>query len=224
MSSYFSLLRLSVSYSCRLRYYLRLGILLVNQDQVADALPLKDEHPGVLLGAFDTSDDHYDGFDDGELLFGIHQNPYLQGYLPIPILAWKAYTNQNLMNHLVETGPDFVETSPSEKQQTCQAKHFKVCKEEVTSEANEMSTPVGAKEETASLHSRPSTGAIVGVSVLAAALILLTTFLSYRVYKLKQYIRVLEKSGKDVPHLSGSMVLRGLFKDAEVVVNDAIIV
>jgi simple sugar transport system substrate-binding protein len=72
-----------------------LGILLAGQPQHEPGLTLKDGHPEILVAAFDTSDALYQGLEDGKALFGMDQGPYLQGYLPIPLLTWQAKQRQS---------------------------------------------------------------------------------------------------------------------------------
>ncbi|CAB9527689.1 Periplasmic binding proteins and sugar binding domain of LacI family [Seminavis robusta] len=113
--------------------YSGLGVMLAGGPQHGPGIMLKEKHPEILAGAFDTSDAFYKGLDDGKLMFGMDQGPYLQGYLPIPLLAWQAQTMQNTVNHLIETGPDFVLESPSQAKQTCELGHFKTCEWEAVS-------------------------------------------------------------------------------------------
>lgn len=44
-----------------------------------------------------------------------------------PLRLAAAYTQQALVNDLVETGPRFVDTEPTEEEKICEATFFSVC-------------------------------------------------------------------------------------------------
>lgn len=58
-----------------------IGIMLAGQPQGKPGLMLKEKHPAVLLGSFDTSDLHYEAIEEGKMLFTMDQGLYLQGYM-----------------------------------------------------------------------------------------------------------------------------------------------
>lgn len=122
-----------------------IGALLGGQILVGDGLSLQERHPKLLLGSFDTSDEIYQALNDDKILFGIDQVPFLQGYLPVPLLTWLAYTNQALVNTFIETGPSFIEDPPTDVQQTCEGLLYEVCPEPVEQNLNQLSRvrPVG---------------------------------------------------------------------------------
>ena len=103
------------------------GLLLGGALQVPSALALQKLHSSVLMATFDTSQEIYDAIDAGKILFGVDQNAYLQGYFPIPLLAWKAYAQQALATPFVETGPRLVLESPSTVEVQCQANFYGTC-------------------------------------------------------------------------------------------------
>lgn len=84
-------------------------------------------HPQVLAGTFDTSDAVYEGVRDGKILFGIDQQPFLQGQIPVYLLSYLVYTQQALTNYVIQSGPSFVEDYPSAEKQVCEANFYKVC-------------------------------------------------------------------------------------------------
>ena len=118
---------------------------------------LKERHEKFVIGSFDINDLHYQAIDDGNILFGIDQQvslyvscsflerviglplqiqsltlfrqPYLQGYLPIPILTHAATTKQFLLNHAIATGPAFILGSPGQAEKFCAAESYPVCPE-----------------------------------------------------------------------------------------------
>jgi simple sugar transport system substrate-binding protein len=189
-----------------------IGILLAGQSQIEAGLPLKDDHSSVLLGAFDTNDALYDALDEGKILFGIDQGPYLQGYMPIPLLTWQVYTNQWLSNHEVASGPEFVVKAPSDKEAACQVQHFPVCPR---------STETDTTAYAATTESTSNKGAIIAVSVIVAVLVLMVAFLTYRVYKLNKHLRKTRDDGQEVPQLSIGSYVSSVYQGPEEVIRRA---
>ncbi len=105
------------------------AILIAGSPLIPPSLDLKKDHPGVVMGSFDTSDLTNKAIDNGDLLFAIDQQPYLQGYIPLPILTHAARTKQFFLNHAIESGPSFVTSSPNEELAKCVAESFPVCPE-----------------------------------------------------------------------------------------------
>jgi simple sugar transport system substrate-binding protein len=104
-----------------------IGLLLVGPVQVSLATTLLDAHPSAVVGTFDLSDDIFAALGKKSLSFGIDQQPYLQGYLPIPLLTFAASAKVRLANPVIESGPNLVLAPPSEAQQICEANFFDVC-------------------------------------------------------------------------------------------------
>ena len=111
------------------RTWENVGLLLLGASQIPPALLVKAEKPDVLLGVFDVYDELYAALDEGDVLFGIDQNPYLQGYFPIPLLTYKISSEQALQNPVIESGPAFVTTSPDADQKVCEVNMFRTCEE-----------------------------------------------------------------------------------------------
>ena len=103
------------------------GFLLLGQLQIPPAVTLLEEHPKVKMATYDLSELVFDGLKVGEILFGIDQQPYLQGYLPVPLLTYMAYSRQRLANTVIESGPSFVLNPPTEEQQVCETNFYTVC-------------------------------------------------------------------------------------------------
>jgi simple sugar transport system substrate-binding protein len=103
------------------------GILNNGPDTAGVIVKLQDIHPKILAGTFDLSDTIYNGLDEEVFLFAIDQNPFVQGYMPIWLLTLLASTKQHLANTFIESGPRFVEKSPSKALQQCTENHFEVC-------------------------------------------------------------------------------------------------
>jgi len=132
-----------------------IGLLVLGGGQVASAMVLKVSHPGSLLGAFDLTKAMFAPFANDQLLFGIDQQPFLQGSLPVYLLTYckllycrhclinnssslalpthgcsaftAVYTQQFIVNDLIETGPRFVEKEPSDDEKQCEASFFAIC-------------------------------------------------------------------------------------------------
>lgn len=65
-----------------------IGLLACGASQVPSAMNVKSLHPNAVIGSFDLSDFMFDHFADGSLLFGIDQQPFLQGGLPVYLLTY----------------------------------------------------------------------------------------------------------------------------------------
>jgi len=103
------------------------GVLLASVRLVPCALALKKRHKGVAIGSFNTNDAIYSALKKGKLLFGIDQQPYLQGYLPVPLLTFAVTTKQSFLDHDIKTGPKFVISPPSAEDADCEDRDFPVC-------------------------------------------------------------------------------------------------
>jgi simple sugar transport system substrate-binding protein len=76
---------------------------------ILNALKEQGKIPGINMGTFDLSPEVLQALVDGEMLFAIDQQQYLQGYLPIVFL--KEYITHGLIpggGGVVLTGPGFV--------------------------------------------------------------------------------------------------------------------
>lgn len=89
------------------------GLLLAGQPNHIPGIDLLMDHPGAKAGAIDVSEALYQALEDDLLLFGVDQQPYLQGYLALPLLTYKAWIDQGLLNPLLSTGPAFVDSYSS---------------------------------------------------------------------------------------------------------------
>ena len=74
------------------------GILNTGAMTADDTVALKADHPNYIAGTFDINENVYDGIDKGILLFGIDQNPLMQGYLPVWLLTLLASTKQHFLH------------------------------------------------------------------------------------------------------------------------------
>mmetsp|Transcript_2534 Transcript_2534/g.5524 ORF Transcript_2534/g.5524 Transcript_2534/m.5524 type:complete len:155 (-) Transcript_2534:412-876(-) len=67
-----------------------IGLLLAGQANHEPGLQVQSSHAGLQLGAIDVSDALYAALSDNKIEFGIDQQSYLQGSLPLPLLTWNA--------------------------------------------------------------------------------------------------------------------------------------
>jgi simple sugar transport system substrate-binding protein len=62
----------------------------------------------IKLATFDLSSDVLNAIKNGQMLFAIDQQQYLQGYLPIVLLTLYATNLNTIANDILQTGPGFV--------------------------------------------------------------------------------------------------------------------
>jgi simple sugar transport system substrate-binding protein len=93
------------------------GVLALNPDiAVAARDAIAGANSKAKLATFDLSGDVIQAIEDGEILFAVDQQQYLQGYLPVVFLTLNK-TNLNTVGggRAVLTGPGFVEKSNASK-------------------------------------------------------------------------------------------------------------
>jgi simple sugar transport system substrate-binding protein len=88
------------------------GLLALNgvtAIQAIDAVRNSDRGAEVKVGVFDLTPDVLEAVRGGQLLFAVDQQAYLQGYLPVVMLAERARHGLFPADlHIVPTGPNFV--------------------------------------------------------------------------------------------------------------------
>lgn len=86
------------------------GILTLGPGGAAPALDaVSASGQEITLATFDLSPDVLEAVRDGKILFAIDQQPFLQGYLPVMLLAERArYGVFPRKGELIPTGPQFV--------------------------------------------------------------------------------------------------------------------
>jgi simple sugar transport system substrate-binding protein len=62
----------------------------------------------IQLATFDLSPEVLEAIRDGNMLFAIDQQQYLQGYLPIVLLTLYNTNLNTIANNVLQTGPGFV--------------------------------------------------------------------------------------------------------------------
>ena len=94
------------------------GILTLGPTGAAPALAaLRDGNliGKVQLATFDLSPDVLEAVKDGDMLFAIDQQQYLQGYLPIVLLTLYHDNLNTIANPILMTGPGFVTKDNAER-------------------------------------------------------------------------------------------------------------
>jgi ABC-type sugar transport system substrate-binding protein len=133
-----------------------IGVLSTGRIQIPALLSLIEDHPEMLAGTFDLDSTLY-GKDGStlpdQMVFGIDQNAYMEGYLSVATMVWRISTSETSTTTILETGPNFVvqsnhssETNNNSlfalqlhRQQECRNKNIQFCgsnidkKEEVVS-------------------------------------------------------------------------------------------
>ena len=86
------------------------------------------KYPATFADASDVSEYLYAGMAEGlNILFGIDQQTYLQGYFPSSFLTLASTNDQTVQNENIETGPKLINEPPSEHYQDCKARGYAVC-------------------------------------------------------------------------------------------------
>ena len=80
-----------------------------------EALSASGAAERVQLATFDLSPDVLEAIRDGNMLFAIDQQQYLQGYLPIVLLTLNATNLNTIANDVLLTGPGFVTQENAER-------------------------------------------------------------------------------------------------------------
>lgn len=105
-----------------------IGLYLAGEANHRCGVQFLEEHPDAYADASDVSGDLYAGMRAGlNILFGIDQQSYLQGYLPSSFLTLAVTNNQMVQNEMIETGPALVTEPPSKHFQNCAANNYAVC-------------------------------------------------------------------------------------------------
>lgn len=65
-----------------------IALLLGGASQVELCMKVLALHPKAIVGSFDVSESMFEPFSDGRLKFGIDQQPFLQGAMPVYLLTY----------------------------------------------------------------------------------------------------------------------------------------
>jgi simple sugar transport system substrate-binding protein len=85
------------------------GVLAMNSVSGLAAVKGLADRPDVVIGTFDLGPDVLRAVQDGKLAFAVDQQAYLQGYLPVVLLAQRArYGLFPAQGDVIPTGPNFV--------------------------------------------------------------------------------------------------------------------
>jgi ABC-type sugar transport system substrate-binding protein len=122
-----------------------IGVLSTGRIQIPALLSLVEDHPEMLAGTFDLDSTLY-GKDGStlpdQIVFGIDQNAYMEGYLSVATMVWRISTSETSTTAILETGPNFVVQSDlssetnndspfalqAHRQQECRNKNIKFCR------------------------------------------------------------------------------------------------
>lgn len=94
------------------------GILTLGPTGAAPAMAALDslgQTGTIKLATFDLSPEVLEGVRDGNVLFAIDQQQYLQGYLPVVLLTLYAKNLNTVANPVIMTGPGFVTADNAER-------------------------------------------------------------------------------------------------------------
>jgi simple sugar transport system substrate-binding protein len=96
------------------------GLLALNGATAVEAIDgvrLANRRDQVKVGSFDLTPEVLDAVSNGRLLFAVDQQAYLQGYLPVVLLAERARFGlfPALGGNVLPTGPNFVTKQDAEK-------------------------------------------------------------------------------------------------------------
>ena len=112
------------------------GLLLNSPStQLARAMELKDESPGLTVGTFDSTHEASEMIRAGKLHFVIDQQQFLQGHLAVALLTVNAYTGHHLEDVLLETGRLFGKNPREVASVACLENAFKRCYEQAIAPA-----------------------------------------------------------------------------------------
>ena len=109
-----------------------IGVLSTGKCQIPALLSLVDDYPEMLAGTYDLDSSLYRNNEKtlpDQIVFGIDQNAYMEGYLSVASMVWKISTKEASTTTVLETGPNFIgrsDLSPEETQE-CRNKDIKFC-------------------------------------------------------------------------------------------------
>lgn len=109
------------------------GLLSTGKVQIPALLSLLERYPEMLAGTYDLDSSLYSSENTllDQIVFGIDQNAYMEGYLSVATMVWRISTKEASTTTILETGPNFVahvDTSAIiESRPDCQNKDIKFC-------------------------------------------------------------------------------------------------
>ena len=131
------------------------GVLSTGRDQIPALISLLEDHPKLLAGTFDLDAALYKESDDDtttttlqlrdQIVFGVDQNAFMEGYLSVATMVWKISTSEASTTAILETGPNFVshasigtdstiENEQQHKRQECRDRGIRFCRSETKEE------------------------------------------------------------------------------------------
>lgn len=126
-----------------------IGLYLAGQANHKCGVEFLNEYKAAYAVASDVSKDLYAGMKEGlNILFGIDQQSYLQGYLPFSHLTLAVTNDQMIENDYIQTGPHQVTEPPSEHFEECAENNFEVCGSDDEDDAPLLTTSDGEVVDT----------------------------------------------------------------------------
>mmetsp|Transcript_13224 Transcript_13224/g.32133 ORF Transcript_13224/g.32133 Transcript_13224/m.32133 type:complete len:370 (-) Transcript_13224:205-1314(-) len=105
-----------------------IGLYLAGKANHKCGVQFLEKYPAAYVDASDVSQDLYAGMTAGlNVLFGIDQQSYLQGYMPFSTLTLAVTNNQMIENNIIQTGPKLITEPPSSHDQECESNKYEVC-------------------------------------------------------------------------------------------------
>jgi len=119
------------------------GVLSTGREQIPSLLSLLKDHSELLAGTFDLDAALYNEGDDSgflrdQIIFGIDQNAYMEGYLSVASMVWRLSTSEASTSSILETGPTFVlpmdasssdnKNDDEQQQHQCRDKSIEFCR------------------------------------------------------------------------------------------------
>jgi len=81
------------------------------------ALRAQDLFGTLTFATFDVTPEILEAVAEGQILFAIDQQPYLQGYLPVTLIALNLRNENVVANEVIRTGPGFITAENVERLQ-----------------------------------------------------------------------------------------------------------
>ena len=112
--------------------WINVGLYWAGQANHECGVAFLEDYP-AYAAASDVSDVLYAGMKTNPfILFGIDQQSYLQGYLPLSFLTMAVTSSQVVRNDIIETGPTLHLQEPWLEELQCIESNFPVCQDELS--------------------------------------------------------------------------------------------
>lgn len=120
-----------------------IGLYLAGKPNHKCGAQFLEKYPAAYADASDVSEVLYSGMiADLNIIFGIDQQSYLQGYMPFATLTLKVTNNKMIENTIIKTGPRLVTEPPSAHYQECKSNNYEMCGRTTPVEPPPPSSPI----------------------------------------------------------------------------------